>query len=279
MKSTATAGMLILFFSIFATTHAFASDIVCQGLHQTAKQFTVNGQSDIPETAFAVANQRRVPLYSAPDARCKTEGLFVVAGDVLRAYKHYGEYTWISYTTVKGENIPGWVNTSAISDYSPDKVNPRKHVLSDADFIVVGKARWFGLGSSWSRTFAAYSDQEVSSSYIGDFPNGLGGLNKFTSHEYAGLSVVSSNVNYDMRLWGIDDDYIIQAIKVTSAEYQTIRGIRVGDTLEDVHNAYSGITAEDTPEAVSYRINEQLLSFTIAKGRVASVDLTWFYRE
>lgn len=279
MKSNAMAGRLILFLSIFAATHASASSIVCQALHQTAKQFTVNGQSDIPDTAFAVANQKRVSFYSAPDERCKTEGVFVIAGDVLRAYKRFGEYTYISFTTAKGENVPGWVNTSAISDYSPNKVSPRKNALSDADFIVVGDARWFGLGSSWSRTSAVLSGQEIVSGYIGDFPNASGGLDKFTSHEYEGLSVVSSNINYDKRLWGIDDDYIIQAIKVTSAEYKTMRGIRIGDALEDVHHAYSGIAAEETPETVSYVMNEQFLSFTIANGRVASVELTWFSRE
>mgnify|MGYP004710401201 CR=1 FL=1 len=279
MKSNAMAGMLILFLSIFAATYASASSTMCQALYQTAKQFTVNGQSDIPDTALAVANQKRVWLYSAPDERCKTEGLFVIADDVLRAYKRFGEYTYISFTTVKGKNIPGWVNTSAISDYSPNKVSPRKNALSDADFIVVGKARWFGLGSSWSRTSAVLSGREIASGYIGDFPNEVGGLDKFTSHEYKGLSVVSSNINYDKRLWGIDDDYIIQAIKVTSVEYKTMRGIRVGDALEDVHHAYSGIAAKETPETVSYVMNEQILSFTIANGRVTSVELTWFSRE
>lgn len=279
MKSNAMAGMLILFLSISAFTDASASSIDCQALHQTAKQFTANGLSDIPETAFAVANQKRVSFYSAPDERCKMEGLFVIANDVLRAYKHYGGYTYISFTNAKGENIPGWVNTSAISNYSPNKVSPRKNALSDADFIVVGKARWFGLGSSWSRTSAVLSGREIASDYIGDFPNEVGGLDKFTSHEYEGLSVVSSNINYDKRLWGIDDDYIIQAIKVTSAEYKTMRGIRVGDALEDVHNAYSGIATEETPETVSYLMNEQSLFFTIANGRVTSVELAWFTRE
>ena len=279
MKSNAMAGMLILSLSIFAATYASASSIVCQALHQTAKQFTVNGQSDIPGTAFAVVNQKRVWFYSAPDERCKTEGLFVIAGDVLRAYKRSGEYTYISFTTVKGENIPGWVNTSVISGYSPNQVSPRKNALSDADFIVVGKAQWFGLGSSWSRTSAVLSGREIASGYIGDFPNKVGGLDKFTSHEYEGLSVVSSNINYDKRLWGIDDDYIIQAIRVTSAEYKTMRGIRVGDALEDVHRAYSGIAAEETPETVSYLMNEQSLVFTLANGKVTSVELAWFTRE
>lgn len=275
MKSNARAGMLILFLGIFAAPHAFTNNITCQALHQTAQQFTVNGQSDIPETAFAVANQKRVSFYSAPDENCKTEGLYVIAGDVLRTYKHYGKYTYVSYTSVKGENIPGWVSTSELSDYSPDKINPRKGALSDTDFIVVGKARWFGLGSSWSRALAALSDQEITSSYIGDFPNKEGGLTKFSSHAYAGLSMVSSNQNYASRLWGVDDDYIIQAIKVASAQYKTMRGIRVGDTLEDVHNAYRGITAEETPEAVSYLINNQSLSCAIANGRVVSVDMAW----
>lgn len=269
------AGMLILFLGAFTASHALASNTTCQTIHQAAKQFTVNSQSDIPATAFAVADQKRVQFYGAPDERCKTEGLYVIAGDVLRAYKHYGKYTYVGYTSVKGENIPGWVHTSALSDYSPDKVNPRKNALNDTDFIVVGSARWFGLGSSWSRAFATLSDQEIATNYIGDFPNEEGGLNKFSSHEYAGLSVVSSNVNYARRLWGMDDDYIIQAIKVTSSEYKTIRGIRVGDALEDVHNAYHGITAEETPEAVSYLINDQSLSFAIENGKVTSVDLVW----
>ncbi|ROP60175.1 hypothetical protein EDF81_3017 [Enterobacter sp. BIGb0383] len=274
MNLNVIAGMLAFFSgTLMANSHT------CPERHQTAKQYTVNGQSDIPQTAFAVANQKRVPFYSAPDADCKTEGRYVVAGDFLRAYKHYGEYTYVSYTSVKGENIPGWVSTSALNDYSPKKAKPRQHTLGDTDFIVVGQARWFGLGSSWSRTFAALSDQEIASGYIGDFPNELGGLNKFSSHEYAGLSVVSSNQDYDKRLWGMDDDYIIQAITVTSAEYKTTRGIGVGDTLEEVYHAYNGIAAVETPDTLRYFVNDQSLSFTIANGKVASVDLVWRNQE
>ncbi|MGK0703860.1 hypothetical protein ACSFCW_10265 [Yokenella regensburgei] len=116
--------------------------------------------------------------------------------------------------------------------------------------------------------------KEIYSQYIGDFPNDIGGLNKFSSHSYSGFSVTSSNIGYSERFWTIDDEFIIAAITLEVPTFHTIRNIKVGDSSNDILKAYSGIKGEFSKDKISYTLGRFSLYFNLFNDKVKSIEMS-----
>lgn len=264
--------LIFSFLSIFISNLAFADADKCSSIFNTAKIATVNGVSNIPKSSFVIANENKVYFYTAPDQSCRQNASFVVLGDYLYAYKMYDKFVYVNYITIKGKEVKGWVDSSKIKNYSPGLKNKEK--LNITDFIVSNGVDWFGLGSQFQGNSALSKENELSSEYVGDFPNEVGGLNKFYSHSYSGFSVTTSNVGYSDRLWSIDDGYIISAISVTVDKYHTTRNIKVGDTYENILKAYDGIAGSISKDKIGYKLGSMLLEFNLVKNKVTSISLS-----
>ncbi|KEY57888.1 hypothetical protein [Serratia sp. DD3] len=254
------------------TNIVLADSDKCSRVQDLAKNDTINGESNIPAVPFAVANKSKVFFYSAPDEGCKQDEMFLVLGDYLYAYKIHQGFTYVNYITINGKEVKGWVNSAEIQALSPLANNTVKKRLNITDFIVVDHQDWVGLGSSFSQSQVLSKEKELYHGYIGDFPNANGGLDKFNSHEYSNIAITSSNVGYHERLWDIDDDYIIASISLTSPKYNTIRGIKVGDTLSDILKAYEGIKADSTKDNITYTLGKMALTFKLAKNRTQKTE-------
>ncbi|WP_230351273.1 hypothetical protein [Lelliottia sp. WAP21] len=264
----------IVLISLFSPFISAAGAPSCDQLQNIAKEETINGQSKIPTSPFVVAAKNRVYFHTAPDSSCKQLDKFVIAGDYLYAYKIHEGFTYVNYFTAKGNEVKGWVNSSELKNFNPATTTSLKNNLNISDFIVMSNNDWFGLGDSFSNSPSLSKNHELSSEFIGDFPNDIGGLDKFYSHTYKDYSVISSNVNYDKRLWSIDDDYIISNITLTTPKYHTIRNIRVGDKKEDVLNKYNGIKPTESKSKITYDLGEMSLTFNLIKDVISSIEMS-----
>lgn len=274
MKSRNIALMISLSFFALMSNIVLAENNECLLIGSAAKNSTINGQSNIPVNSYAVANMNKVIFYSSPNEPCKKDGVFVILGDYFYAYKIYKNFTYVNYITVKGDSVLGWVKSAEIKNYSPLENRAKKENLNISDFIAIGKDGWVGLGGSFSNNIPLSKEKEISSEYIGDFPNDAGGLNKFYSHSYTGISVIASNVDYLKRLWSMDDDYIISSISFSSLKYMTSRGVKVGDSVNDVLNKYAGIKNTTSNGSISYNLGELFLSFNMIHGKVSAIEMS-----
>ncbi|EOS1663865.1 hypothetical protein ERU82_RS19090 [Escherichia coli] len=264
----------IVFISFFSPFIAAANGVSCDQLQNLVKKETTNGQSNIPANPLVIAAQSKVYFYTAPDSSCKQQDKFVIAGDYLYAYKIHQAFTYVNYFTAKGSEVKGWVNSSELVKLQPSSSLPIKNNINISDFIVVSNDDWFGLGSSFSNTSSLSTSHELSSEYIGDFPNDIGGLDKFYSHTYKDFSVISSNVNYNKRLWTIDDDYIVSNITLTSPKYHTIRNIKVGDRKSDILKKYNNIKASVSNSKITYNFGEMSLIFNLQNDAITSIEMS-----
>lgn len=264
----------IVLISLFSPFIAAASDSYCDQLQNLVKNETVNGQSNIPASPFVAAAKNKVFFHTAPDASCIQQGKFVIVGDYLYAYKIHKGFTYVNYFTAKGSEVKGWVNSSELEKLNPMAALSIKNNINLSDFIVMSNEDWFGLGNSFSNTSPLSSVYELSSEYIGDFPNDIGGLDKFYSHTYKDFSIVSSNVSYSERLWTIDDDYIISSITLTTPKYHTIRNIKVGDRKNDILRKYSNIKATESNQKIIYNLGKMSLTFNLKNDLITSIELS-----
>jgi len=264
----------IVLISLLTANFAEANDDKCDNIQSAAKSETLNGQSNIPNNPYVTAIKNRVYFYTAPDSSCKQEDKFVIAGDFLYAYKIHGNFTYVNYLTSNGVEVIGWVNSAELESLNPISSKIHKKNINTSDFIVMSKDVWFGLGSSFSNSISLKKEKEVSSEYIGDFPNDVGGLNKFNSHAFKDFNVIVSNVNYNKRLWTIDDDYIISNITLTTPKYHTIRNIKVGDRKDEILKSYTGIKFNESSNKIKYSLNGMTLTFNLEGGVIISIEMS-----
>ncbi len=264
----------ISFIGLLITNVAVANNDKCADIQDIAKAETINGQSNIPKEPLVVASESKVYFYTAPDKSCKQGDKFVIAGDFLYAYKLHSGFTYVNYITAKGEEVKGWVNSAELNKFSP--IVNKKHTqnLNITDFIVINQSNWFGLGSSFSNDKSLLKEKEVSSEYIGSFPNDNGGLNKFYSHVYKNLTVIASNIHYNEKLWTIDDDYIISTITLTTPKYKTSRNIKVGDNKKDILKAYDGVKLNESKGIMNYSLGGMFLIFNLANNKITSIEMS-----
>lgn len=69
--------------------------------------------------AYKVSGKGRLQFLFAPDVSCEEAGVFVIAGDMVIADKHFGAYTSIHYDNLKsGKAVHGWVLSNRLVNVS-----------------------------------------------------------------------------------------------------------------------------------------------------------------
>ncbi|WP_232451705.1 hypothetical protein [Burkholderia ubonensis] len=85
----------------------------CEALNRRAEQAGVYIQGS--DAGRIVTGRGRLQFYSAPDAACRIDGLFVIANDTVEAHTEYGRYTWVEYLNAKTPGpVRGWVRTDRL---------------------------------------------------------------------------------------------------------------------------------------------------------------------
>ncbi|MBX4652847.1 hypothetical protein [Klebsiella michiganensis] len=245
----------------------------CELVSDLAATQAFSGGLKTPSNAFATAVKTKVMLYNAPDRNCPKENTFIIKGDNVYALKKYADFILAQYVTTSGKDVFGWITQSELKELNPTTTVHNNTQINIIDFIVIKNKKWIGVGSFYSNKLSGIDEDETGSSYIGDFPNTVGGLYKYTRHSYKDISLVSSNANYDKRQYTIDDEYIISAINLETPAYSTLRGIKVGDPADNVFKAYPADQAQITPEKISYTLGDMYLDFTLKANKVASINM------
>lgn len=101
-------------FCLFVLTPEWVSGAVnCKALNDLATESGVFIPGD--DSGRIVVGSGRLPFYSAPDYRCKMNGVFVIEGQAVDAYTEYGRFTLITYRSEKkGEPAMGWVRSNRL---------------------------------------------------------------------------------------------------------------------------------------------------------------------
>lgn len=245
----------------------------CELVSKLAASQVYSGGTNIPDNAFSIANKSKVVFYKAPDKSCPEQDTFIIKDENVYSLKKYADFVLVQYITKSGGKVLGWVLQTNLNRFIPSNEHRNDRHIGIVDFIAVNGNKWIGVGSSYNRSVSNVDGVELGSSYIGDFPNEVGGLYKFIVHEYKNINVNSSNVNYDERQCDIDDDYVVSAINIKNRAFSTARGIKIGDSVDEVLKVYPANLAQITPEKISYSLNDKYLDFTVKDQKIVSINM------
>lgn len=67
-------------------------------------------------SGYKVVGEGRLYFYSAPDQKCKLKNIFIIPGDKVDALADYEDYTFVVYTTAKGKDVEGWVESGRLKE-------------------------------------------------------------------------------------------------------------------------------------------------------------------
>jgi hypothetical protein len=166
--------------------------------------------------------------------------------------------------------------------------------LNASDFIVsdgTNKITLDSLYDNFTTTEKEINTHASENNYVGEIYVG-DSIYKVFSHTYKNFTIYTSNLNYDYRKADFDTYYITQ-IDITGGDYSTARGIKLGDTKEDIYEAYgkelsssassesqgthSDIAADDknpVTETIAYNDKNYTLCFSLDKhGVILEINL------
>jgi hypothetical protein len=103
---------VILFFILSSfVQQSFAAKQNCAKL---SKQVDSADDNYRPPLEGKVICNKKLYFYTAPDAQCKMEKVFVIKGDSLTVYKPYKDWLNVMYIAKDGEDYTGWVSARQI---------------------------------------------------------------------------------------------------------------------------------------------------------------------
>lgn len=100
-------------FSLLIPVAGFA-DEYCENVSEQAKLKPIVIPSY--QSGRVVIGSGRLQFYSAPDAKCKIKGVFVVPGDSLDASAEYGNYASVIYYDKSDKSVFGWVEKNRLKE-------------------------------------------------------------------------------------------------------------------------------------------------------------------
>ena len=80
--------------------------------------------------------------------------------------------------------------------------------------------------------------------YVGEIYSEDDTMYKVFIHIYNDFTIYTANINYDYKEVDYDTYYIMQ-IDIDGGEYETARGVHIGDTKEDIYKVYGEESKED----------------------------------
>lgn len=246
----------------------------CNKVSNIAKSYVNYGEkSHIPDfPIWIVENKKRTWFYHAPDEKCKS-GTFIIEGDIVSLYKIVKDYGYASYISKDNIETKGWVNLESLAKLNLASYKGNKKHLNVSDFIVTNDEVWIILNESYH----LFEQKRM----VGEqnYHNFIGGFifgdyyYKLNQHDYNDFSLVTSNVNYDKKLIGMDDDYVISSITLKNKNYKKLRGVRIGDSVDKIMELYNHIPYKQTDNEIEFSLRDMSMSFELKEGKVSSIDI------
>lgn len=196
----------------------------------------------------------------------------MIKGDEFNSYLKSNDYIFGTYTRKNGSVVSGWLKSETLdlasskSSYSPPEV-------LKSDFVITSPYKNIELGSSYKQFYKIWGGCEVNKQpdigISGNFISVDNENYKYFDNFWNGFTIRSSNINYQQT--GSDyDAYRITSIKINSKKYMTRRGITVGDTTQNIINAY-GKPSKLDKDKLTYNFKNNELSFDVKNDEIKSI--------
>ncbi|MBD2801530.1 hypothetical protein ID854_13965 [Xenorhabdus sp. M] len=281
MKNKKIITLLSLFlFSQMAFGEKIEGAEYCEKIFNVTKsQTNSNGTSNIPDyPIWVVKNKKRTWFYNAPDEKCRSNA-FIIEGDLVIIYKTHKNYGYISYYSKDNIETKGWVSLSNLSKFNLASYKGNEEYINVSDFTITNGKVWITLNESYhlfeKRNIAGKQNYH---NFIGGFMFG-DYYYKFNQHDYNDFSLVTSNVNYDKRLMDMDGDYIISSITLKNRSYETLRGVKIGDSVDKVMDLYNHIPYNNNGKEIIFSLADMELSFELKDDKVSSISMGFKLEE
>lgn len=263
--------MSLLFFYPFIT---FAAE-TCSDISLRAENEGIYSERVI----YKVMSEGRLYFHSAPDSRCKSKISFLVKNDSVIGYQVNGNYLFAGYVNGEGEITDGWLELSQLTQtnlrivplaeevdhVNSSHYNKKDNPLTADDYRLTVNQMVLRPGeplSEVSRDILRNYHREPELVFIG---YGRAGRTVGVSFPEDSLSVYATYIIND----NTDED-VINQITLSSDQYKTHRGIRVGDPLSllferyGLHDDYS---ADESTESLIYHSIDMSLIFEVNKDK------------
>jgi hypothetical protein len=198
-------------------------------------------------------------FYQNPDICCKDINIFLFQNDHVLSWVSYNGYDYVYFYKKNGDLVSGWMYSSDLKDEEAIDTLP----LKISDFFVISKWGKIELDSSYEHFYSRAKKDEITSDNIGFQNDNLITVGKNTykyfQHEFQGLSLISSNINYIINRRDFDD-YRITNLIITDNSIITGRGIFIGSDVSDIRLVY-GEPTEKSELSWSYIIDGMSLTF------------------
>lgn len=103
----------IILLLLFVMSPFSMADQCCDNLnnHENPKQEII--PSD--KSGYKVIESKRLYFYSAPNEKCKINGVFIIKNDTVDAYKVDGGFVFVIYFTKDNKTVEGWVKLKGLA--------------------------------------------------------------------------------------------------------------------------------------------------------------------
>lgn len=258
---------------------AAQADDFCASLD--AQAATQGVRTDSTENVYKVTGKGRLFFYSAPDNRCPMADTFIIPGQQVYNYVEYKNYALVMYMAKGDRQVTGWVDKARLiasdagvgPNYEEQKATPQ--AMTASDFTIVISGQLLTLGEAWDNSTIRITGNDKQHEFVGNMPYGKSSY-KFWQHHYSGYSVYSSNLFWDKQQRDIDS-YIIAQIDLNSPTIATERGIKTGDSEEQLIAAYGmgNLDNSDHQRWISYDTADKRLSFQIEDSRISHIIMAF----
>lgn len=164
------------------------------------------------------------------------------------------------------------------TESNPSEMISEESELEEEKVLIFGESNkdnlvYLRLGELWDDDFRSKCGiEEGEGVYISDEMSPSGALYKYWSHEYPELSIVTSNIFWDLEERDIDT-YVVYSIHTKSLKHELGIGIYVGDTKETVLKVLGDNYEEVSPQLVKYEYANAEISVVFENNVVTDISI------
>lgn len=169
---------------------------------------------------------------------------FVLWAKIFIEYEADGSISALKSQLIEGEK-------------NMDNTDKQSKPLEEKDLTVRSKEEQITLDAHYSdlKVNEDSLNQEgtlLTSEMIGDY------YYKYYMHEYTDFKIVTSNLNYNVKGEDFNTYYMVQ-IDLKTPVFETMRGIKIGSSKEQVVNAYGEGQETETPSEWGYTFKNKAI--------------------
>lgn len=145
------------------------------------------------------------------------------------------------------------------NNISVEIINP----IELSDFIVTNGDSIIKLDYPYNKFEIDLPEITLENNYVGEIYVG-DIVYKTYMHKYDDFTLYTSNLNYNLKDRKFDDYYITQ-ITLKTPEFKTMRGVRIGSSIEEIKNSYGDLIQKisNDKSKVIYDFEDKELVFII----------------